>query len=211
MGYWEIPKIWDGATCFILGGGPSLLNIQMWKLSEKNVVAVNNAYLKCPWATAVYFQDCKWYHEPIADDTIVTHQQELRKFKGYKVTTCIQSEEPDGSIQVVERGGRHGLSPSRTQINGNNSGYGAIDLAIKFGATRIILLGFDMKIVGGRHNYHSGHRRAVGAGVYKDQFLPAFGTMAKAIKKLELGVEIINCTQDSALDYFKTGLLEDYL
>ena len=211
MGYWEIPKLWDKEPCFILGGGPSLAKAPIGKLFERNVVAVNNAYLRCPWAIAVYFQDCKWYHEALDAYTVTTHREALREFKGFKVTTCLNSEEPDGSVKILLRGGRLGLSLERDRVNGNNSGYGAIDLAMKFGASPIILLGFDMRMVNGKHNYHDGHRRAVGSGVYANQFIPALRTIPKAVKKLDLGVEIINCTPDSELDCFPMGRIEDYL
>ncbi len=46
---WPIPKIWNKSTVFIIGGGPSLLDIDLSLLHDKRVIGVNQAYKLGNW------------------------------------------------------------------------------------------------------------------------------------------------------------------
>ena len=90
--------------------------------------------------------------------------------------------------------------------SGGNSGYQAINLAYLFGATRIILLGFDMHNHSGKSHFFGDHPPQVGAsGMKPDRFIASFRT----IKPEKYGIEIINCTRETALDAFPRHRLED--
>ncbi len=85
-------------------------------------------------------------------------------------------------------------------IIANNTGQGAINIAYLFGAKRIVLLGYDMRMVAGQHNWHSKHKGATSHKRYSDVFGPAITKAAKVLK--EKGVEVINCAAGSALKCF---------
>jgi hypothetical protein len=99
----------------------------------------------------------------------------------------------------------------KTQIHfGNNSGYQAINLAYLFGATRIVLLGFDMKRDAGKlhffgsHPYHK-HTQGPDDAVMK-RWCVNFDGLAADLKSE--GVEVINATRSTALDSFPKQQLE---
>lgn len=97
-----------------------------------------------------------------------------------------------------------GLSLDPNLIHqGQNGGYQAINLAVHFGAKRIILIGYDMK---GKH-WHPDHK-GNNPGNFA-QWIKNFSTMIPQLK--ELGVEVINCTRDTALECFSVRRLEDVL
>lgn len=95
-------------------------------------------------------------------------------------------------------------------VTGSNSGYQAVNLAVQFGAKRILLLGFDMTIARGIH-WHGPH----GDGLKN----PSDGTcltwrtlFAAAVPDLkQAGVEVINVTPNSALTCFPMRALTDVL
>jgi hypothetical protein len=94
---------------------------------------------------------------------------------------------------------------------GNNSGYQAINLAYLFGATRIILLGFDMKVEAGKihffgqHPYH-GKNQGPDNGVM-ERWRRNFVQLAQDL--VDEGVEVINATRSTALKTFSIKTLEE--
>ena len=188
---WETSRFWEGETCYILGGGPSLNLVDVDRLKGQRVIVVNNSYRVAPWADVLYFMDCAWY---------AWHKLELLSFTGIKVTTCEHSKDEIG-IKFLERGRRQGIDERNTHlVRGTNSGYGAVSLAIKFGVKKIILFGYDMRQVDGKNNFHKDHKREVQAFIYKKQFVPIFSTLKNHCETD--GIEIINATPGSLLDIF---------
>jgi len=49
--------MWEGETAFIVGGGPSLLDVDISVLEGKRVIGVNNAYQLLPNAPFLVFHD----------------------------------------------------------------------------------------------------------------------------------------------------------
>jgi hypothetical protein len=88
-------------------------------------------------------------------------------------------------------------------VSGENSGLLAIRVAVSLGATRVLLCGFDM---GGTHFFGPHHEPRWNTSlqrfeIFKKQF-------ANYRPK---GVEIINCTEGSALKCYPMAKLEDVL
>lgn len=85
-----------------------------------------------------------------------------------------------------------------------NSGVGAMSLAAHYGAARIILLGYDCQKTGGKSHWHGNHPPGLGnagsIGTWPNQFI-------KLSKDLS-GVEIINCTHETALTMFDRKSLD---
>jgi hypothetical protein len=82
--------------------------------------------------------------------------------------------------------------------HGGNSGYQAINLAYLMGAAKIILLGYDMHNNGMAH-FFGDHPKGLSNGRY-DQYVSNFTRLAKDLAAA--GIEVINCTPDSALTQF---------
>lgn len=89
----------------------------------------------------------------------------------------------------------------------NNSGAGAIELAIQLGAENIILLGYDMQHTGGKKHWHADHPKPLfNAGKIKD-----WPAEFEKIKRQYPAVNILNCSRNTALTVFKRIALEDAL
>jgi len=195
-------------TVVLIGGGPSLTPEQVEKCRGKaTVIAINSAVFLAPWADALYFCDEQWYR---------WHEQTVKNFKGLKVTLenrKLAAELP-GLVCMRQDGGKDGepggLCEAKDGLRtGLNSGYQAINLAVHWGARRIVLLGYDMKpALNGRMHWHTEHP----VPTPKDAplaFLPHFDTLLEPLARL--GVQVLNATPGSALEAFPKVSLEEAL
>lgn len=88
-----------------------------------------------------------------------------------------------------------------------NSGAGAIMTAVRRGAARVILLGYDCQATAGRRHWHADHRRPLGnAGS-----LPKWPDQFRAMRPHLAGVEVLNASRETALDCFPRIALEEAL
>lgn len=190
---WKVPKLWPDATCFILGGGPSLNNVDIDRLRGSRVIAVNNAYQLGDWIDVLFFGDCRWYH---------VHKKRLLDFAGLKVTRC-EAHRTQPGIKAIKCMNRvNGLSKNPSLLSWNlSSGACAINLATLLGVKKIVLLGFDMRKIDNRNNWHSEHPGSVNPkhNPYV-RFVKRFTSIAKDLKGLN--VECINATPGSGLTDF---------
>lgn len=214
-----MPKLWPGSTVFILGGGPSLADVDLSVIYDKRVIGVNNAYgdpkviisknahmspyEPRKWVDICWFGDLKWFR---------WHRRYLREFTGlvmhFNENTNIYKIDWIKGIRR-SRTKPMGLDSSPAHICWNrNSGASAINLAYHLGAKRVVLLGFDMRLVDDKKNYHNDHVGEKGVDPFK-RFLQTFKYIAMDADKLDL--EIINATPDSAIKEFPITKLEDTL
>ncbi len=202
--FWSVPRLWDGATIVCLGGGPSLTRAQVdCCRGRARVIAINDSYRLAPWAEVLYFCDRRWFewHEA---------QAEFRAFKGIKVTLDEQVLKAHPEIRGVKNTGRDGLESETNGVRtGRNSGYQAINLAVHLGARRIVLLGYDMRIVGGRTHWHRGHPVEIRQTVFAHSMLPCFPSLVEPLR--QRGVAVLNATPGSALTVFPMVALEQAL
>ena len=99
-----------------------------------------------------------------------------------------------------------GVRKLRTDAS-QNSGAGAIALAVAQGAARVVLLGYDCQLTGGRAHWHPDHPGRMGnCGAIKD-----WPRQYRALASRLAGVEIINCSRETALDVFPRSRLEEVL
>lgn len=95
-----------------------------------------------------------------------------------------------------------------TLTSGMNSGYQAMSLAYLAGAAQIVLLGYDMKPgPKGEEHWFGKHPRGMASP------LPALPAMRQNFPKLAKalaakGVEVVNCSADTALDCFRREPIE---
>lgn len=168
------------STWAILASGPSMSQRVADSVRGLNVIAVSNTYELAPWANVLVSNDRRWW----------VNYPKAMEFEGEKICgLCI--EPPNGVTKFAGA------------MSGSNSGLLALMVAVKKGATRVLLLGFDM---GGTH-YFGNHKpplmnpSPVRFKKFKDQFASYRPN----------GVEIINCTLGSSLRCYKAGNLIDYL
>lgn len=172
-------------TCVVLATGESLSPEQVAHVQKAHAegrckaVAVSNAYQLAPWAEAMVSNDMKWWKQ---------HPQALhfvgRKFCG-------------ADYKGTER-----LSPVVMFPTGTNSGLQAMRVSLMLGATRILLLGLDMK---GTH-YFGKHPQELRNSTPGD-----FQRMLSQFRRWQSATEVINCSPGSALNCFKMARLADVL
>jgi hypothetical protein len=97
--------------------------------------------------------------------------------------------------------------------HGNNSGYGALNLAACLGANPIYLLGFDMmhhydETNKAKTHWHGGHPSPQREKTVTS-FIQHFNRAAPILK--EKGINVINLSPGSALTCFKKAKPEEYL
>jgi hypothetical protein len=89
-------------------------------------------------------------------------------------------------------------------LGSQNSGAGAIVLAVSFGAKRVILLGYDCQHTGGKAHWHSDHPKGLGNAGSVSKWPKQFADIANRFSK----IDIVNCTRQTALQCFKRSELE---
>ncbi len=194
--FWSVPKEWGGATVVIYGGGPSLnlADIDYARQQGWKRIACNDSFRLDDEADVMCWGDQRWYR---------WNHKAIRLHRGqYKITWRETAQLDDPEIRVlkaIRRPPPH-ISKVPTEIVSVCTGQGAMNLAYLFGVHRIILLGFDMREIRGRHNWHTYHREGTPPTIYKHKHMPAMTAAGQAIVKL--GVEIINATPGSALKAF---------
>ena len=89
---------------------------------------------------------------------------------------------------------------------GGSSGYQAINLAFLWGAKRIVLLGFDCKPVDGKDHWFGQHPDGLTQRQPYDLWLEHYPQLAHDLKRE--GVEVINCSRDTALNCFQKATIQ---
>lgn len=199
MQYGKIEPIWDNETVYIVGGGPSLSNFDWKRLEGKKVIAINRAFEVLPSADVLYWTDSrfwKWYGN------------EIKKFKGLKVTCRPYSPISYDVILLKAVNNKPYESDPSHISHGNNSGYGAINLAVKLGAKKIYLLGFDMESDVNKTHWHTGYDAKHNHGIYT-KMIQSFSVLAPVLS--QMGVIVYNANPKSNLKAFNMCSIESAL
>lgn len=197
-----VPKLWPGETFICIGSGPSLTaaDVDLCR-GRARVIAVNDAYRLAPWADVLYACDEKWWrwqHRMRAD--------QIRTFGGLKFGMQGTPDKWVKGVQRLKATGESGLELSPGGLrHGRNSGYAAINLAVHLGAARIVLLGYDMSI-GERKQTHFFGAHADNSKPLFNLCLPNFPKLVKPLRAL--GIDVINCSRQSAINCFPKASLE---
>jgi hypothetical protein len=232
--YWEVPNIWEGGSCFIIGGGNSMtkgfnipqgvVNSVMCGISplsayapylsflhDKHIIAVNEAHKLGPWVDVLFFGDDNYYQ---------TRKKEILEFNGLRVT-CMNNQ-VNYKIKNLKR---HsfvkkddpliGISEDPHKVAWNvhkgNSGSAAINLAVHLGVKEIYLIGFDMNLDENKnqHWHNSYHTNITTVGGTFKRHLSNFPQIAEDLKRL--GIKCINLNPDSAINEFEKMTIQELI
>jgi len=206
-------------TCFILGGGPSLQGFNYSLIKDFTVIGTNRAFEFFPETTYNYIMDFSFYRAIIQGqhkigDNLQTYQKWCA-YRGTKVLAEPSSKEGsiDASIRQIKRLPYNAISfdVSKGITTGNNSGFGAMMLAVALGFKIIGLLGFDMKLDKEKTNYHRGYPRSTVNRIQANlnAFKGVFNTVAPALKAQK--IHVFNLFRGSELTCFPKLELEEFL
>lgn len=130
-------------------------------------------------------------------------------FRGELWTCSEQARDQFGAYWIRGTPGDGIAAEPESILHGMNSGHQAINLACVFGATRILLLGYDCQHTGGKSHWHGDHPRTLGNARCVGQW--ARGFKKQALDARARGVEIINCSRTTALKCFARSTIQECL
>jgi len=204
---------WAGERCFVVGGGPSLEGFDFERLRGKGkIIVINKSFLDVPFADILFFMDGSKttfyglvHRGKLAPDAL----DKWKEFKGHKVYMNLVGRQFD-DVYSVRALGRAGVSTSIKHglYYGNNSGVGAIGLAICLRANPIYLLGIDCKYKDGKSHYHSGYFDKKPEWAYRG-FTKDFARMNRVISRTKY--KVINLNPDSGLRCFPFSTIDEVL
>ena len=207
-------RSWKGKPCIIVGGGPSLADFNWNLLRGWRVIGINRVYEQFD-PTIIFSMDTRFLRWIMDGQYGEKAREKFIASKAYKVWLCTYNCKLPDDIFIVRvwrtySQGFRAFPPTMREGlgHGNNSGYGALNLAVCLRANPIYLLGFDMKHVDEKTHWHEGHPVPHKTDTVQ-KFMQYF--QLAAIKTKEMGMEVINLNPDSALPYFPKRPYEEIL
>lgn len=207
----RVAPAWAGETAVCVASGLSLTRAQA-ELTRGardrdgcpvRVVAVNDAYLRAPWADVLYFADAKWWRWH-------RDRPEFKAFAGEKCTILATGNAvEDPAIHILAAGASEGLSLAPGALcTGSNSGHQALNLAALARPRRILLLGYDARREKGKPSHFFGE--------HPDRSETPYEVMRSRMRLIARDlaaakIEVVNCSPGSALDCFPRGELDRLL
>jgi len=202
-------RSWKGHPCVVVGGGPSLSDFDWELLRGWRVIGVNRVYEKFD-PTIIFSMDTRFLRWIMEAKYGEEARKKFTESKAYKTWLCTYNCKLPPEIYIVKVWKNYGAGfrafpeTMRNGIgHGNNSGFGALNLAVCLGANPIYLLGFDMRYeVKGeefRTHWHGGHPQPHRPNTVTG-FIDYFRLPAARAKELE--INIINLCPGSALQCF---------
>lgn len=182
------------AVC--IASGPSLTEddvarVREWRTEGRIVVVTNSTFRIAPWADWLYAMDRKWWE---------IHLPEIRKTFQGKLVTNNSHAKSLGVMHVNELVKR--FNPCQ------NSGAAAISFAVRLGATRVVMLGYDCGIPKGKpSHWHGDHPRPLGNCGSQRRWPAQF----QKLRDLYKAAEIVNASRASMLSVFPKVPLEQAL
>lgn len=183
----SIPAPWSVVVC--IASGPSLTvedcaAVKTWRevsgVEGRAVICTNTSFRLAPWADVLFAMDRAWWYE---------HMPEVkRRFSG--------------ELAALNQAA-HDVVPWRIK-DYRNSGAAAVALAIKRGASRVILLGYDLQYTGGRRHWHGDHPACLGNADRITTWPAQFARLRQDYPS----IDIINCSRETALTVFPRADLQ---
>ena len=163
-------------------------------------IAVNSSVFSAPWAAVLYAADAEWwrYYARVLTFSglcVAAEQGAARYVPAVRTVTVLREQNTCSPRMQFDALGVLG--------GGSNSGAQAINLAVQFGARRVVLLGFDMqRRRDGTLHHHGAHPaplRNPQARLF-EKWIAALDSQAPILKAR--GVDIANASPESALKGF---------
>ena len=200
---------WRDQTAVVVASGPSLtlddLNVVERHAPRPRVIVVNESWRAFPAADVLYGADPEWwYHRaPRLDKFNGERWSQDTRWGNVRMPGVSRMKLTHG-LGVAERGGD-------TIYSGGNSAYQAMQLAIVWGARRIVFLGLDLKEHDGKRHWHADHVQPLRntATETLKYFADCFARTAPALAIA--GVQVFNASRTTALKAFPCMSIQDAL
>jgi hypothetical protein len=204
--FWPVEPLFAGETIFCLASGPSLTAEICERVRSRRRIVVNTSCMLAPDGDVLFFTDSGWY-EP--------RREIVKNWPGevMSMSRTAKRELPD-KVKRIQGCGDPMFPPvfrrgAEFIQQGRSSGHTAVSLAIALGASRVVLLGYDMRFVAGREHCHNEYKGPRDADIYSREFIPGFAGWDEAARAV--GVDVVNATDGSALKEFRQASLDEVL
>lgn len=205
---------WKGAEVVCIASGPSLTEtdcclVAAWqaarhpKQPQRRVIVVNTSYLLAPRADVLYAADRLWWDRYESEVSAARWPG----FVGERWSLSLEANDRYG-VRLVSHQQGEGLANDRI-YTGGNGGYQAVQLAALFGASRIILLGYDLQKTRGRSHWHGDHPLPLGNGTAHKEWAKRLDWLAP--KLAAAGISVLNASRETALTKYPRVNLEEVL
>jgi hypothetical protein len=186
---------WKGQTIVIVGSGPSASGVPLdYGRGRARFMAINNSWRLAPWADILFGCDWAWWKSV----------KGCPEFAGLKLSTEIKVSQQEWGVHHV------GLNKGSDMMEfkklgtvgwGGNSGFHCFNLAVQFGAAKIIFVGLDMTVAHGAH-WHGKHPDGLNNPSRGNTARWRRAVDAPAREVAALGIQVINCSPISALQNY---------
>jgi len=219
-------KDFGGKCGVIIGTGPSLTQEQLDYIEEARaldscrVFGVNNAFQVAPFLDVLMSCNIEWW-DYYADDA---QFMEFRERFDCDLWTWDKSTSLQFDVNYVQGKWGDSFSTNPDFIHyGHSSGFQILNLAYHYGIREFILVGYDMRYLPG---YDRGRKKPGEGrhffGEYPEELRHwpqtgqkgEFTGLLKVFKTVDtekLGIRIVNCSPESALDFFEVSELKEIL
>lgn len=199
---WSVPRLWPNERCFVICGGESVRQQRhLVPYLPSPVIAVKEAVFLRPGADVLFFSGER--PEELAPRCLKAFKGAfiIVRGKGHKVF-------PPDAKRVSRTATHEAWSDDPTMVAGYDSGTSAINLAMLFGATEIILIGFDM--CGGR--WFNGELPHFMPKPRESDFQTHMSVLPSLARDAERkGVRIVNVSPISRVNVFERRPLAEFL
>lgn len=181
-------KLFNGDTVAVIASGPSLTDEDVEAVRGLKKIAVNTTWKKVRDCDVLFAGDHKWW---------MTNGKEV-DIPARRVSLSYNSERQYGAKRFRSNAAKRG---------GYNSGCVAIEYAIRNGAGKIILLGFDCSVRNGTH-WHGDHKKSPNPNdakchLWRKQFAE--------LRRIYPDADVVNCSRYTELKTFPILSLEEVL
>lgn len=132
---------WHVRTAVVVATGPSVQDAPLSAMRGRvKIITINDSFQLVPWADVLYASDRSWWEA----------NEGVPQFRGLKVSASPRAAVlyPEIRMVLLSKGAKILVDPVGTIGSGSRqgnggSGFHAVNLAVQFGAKRIVLVGFD--------------------------------------------------------------------
>lgn len=172
------------------------------KSGRAKLVAISDNWKRMPFADLLFASDHAWWR---------CHHQAVRSsvFKGELWT---QSPEAAQAMRLkyvaCKSADSLSVTPGLVHGGSGNGGFMAMNLAYHFGTKRMILVGYDCQRTNGNAHWFGEHPRGHNLSRTHPYNAWVANFNKSAVEFDRLGVKVINCTTETALECFPRMTLE---
>lgn len=208
---------WSDEYVAVVAAGPSVTQEQVNLLRDRiHTVVINSSYELCLWADALYSCDEKWwfYKDGAKDFTGLKVSQggEASKvypeIKNLTIAMCENIPKSHSKRLMMNKYGEIG--------GGGHSGFQVMNWMAQIGVAGMLLIGYDMRVDGNGKNHWHGRHPESGKHILNNPGDNNFRNWipwmeAASVRLKSLGIEIVNCSEKSALTCFPKMSVEQVL